>query len=542
MKRTPALSFRTIRSLVFPSVALALVLTLGVAAFAQGAHGGSNTAEPVSASRSTSARNLDTNTTFHAAASYGSGGNDPNSVVVADVNGDGIPDLIVANGCDVSTNCNYGSVAVLLGNGDGTFQPAVTYSSGGDDATSVTVADINQDGKPDLVVSNLCVNYLDCYDSGENGGVAILLGNGDGTFQPAVSYSSTGLYTLGLAAADLNGDGKPDLALANNWIADGNSNGSVSILLSNESGGFEPGVTYATQAGNTYAVVIADVNGDGKPDLLAANAFSNSVAVLLGNGDGTFQAAVNYGAGGTAVSLAVADVNGDGKLDIIVADLGGTISPGAVGVLLGNGDGTFQPVVTYGSDGYTAYSVAVADVNRDGKLDLIVANVCGFSGCNDENSGVVAVLLGNGDGTFQSAVPYNSGGDGAYSVGVADFNGDGLPDLAVTNYCTSTGDCSIGVVGVLLGAYSQTITFTINAPPRALVGRSFTVAATGGGSGNPVIFTSAGSCSNAGPTYTMTSGKGTCEVIANQAGNTQYAPAPQVTESVAATQASPVPR
>ncbi len=114
--------------------------------------------------------------------------------------------------------------------------------------------------------------------------------------------------------------------------------------------------------------------------------------------------------------------------------------------------------------------------------------------------------------------------------------------MAVTNYCTSTGDCSIGVVGVLLGADSQTITFTINAPPRALVGRSFTVAAAGGGSGNPVIFTSAGSCSNAGPTYTMTSGKGTCEVIANQAGNTQYAPAPQVTETVTATQATPVGR
>jgi hypothetical protein len=97
-------------------------------------------------------------------------------------------------------------------------------------------------------------------------------------------------------------------------------------------------------------------------------------------------------------------------------------------------------------------------------------------------------------------------------------------------------------VGVLLGAYAQTITFTTNAPSRALVGRSFTVAATGGGSGNPVIFTSAGSCSNAGPTYTMTSGKGTCEVIANQAGNSQYGPAPQVTESVIATQSSPVRR
>jgi len=106
----------------------------------------------------------------------------------------------------------------------------------------------------------------------------------------------------------------------------------------------------------------------------------------------------------------------------------------------------------------------------------------------------------------------------------------------------SSGDCSSSVVGVLLGAYSQTITFTLNPPSRALVGHSFTVAATGGGSGNPVIFTSAGACSNTGPTYTMTSGKGTCEVIANQAGNTQYAPAPQITESVIATESSPFRR
>ncbi len=538
MIRTPHLSsflFATIRTQALATVTLGLILTLGLAASAQSGH------DPREKGVATAAgSNIDTDTTFQAAVSYGSGGFQANSVAAADVNGDGIPDLIVAHACESSTNCNSGGViGVLLGNGDGTFQPAVTYSSGGDYATFVTVADVNQDGKPDLVVTNA-----------NTGSVAVLLGNGNGTFQPAVTYSYTGAYPFGVAVADLNGDGKPDLAVAN-LIVYANGQGSVTTLLANGSGGFEPGVSYGAGAVDTHAVVIADVNGDGKPDLVLANAYTGSVAVLLGNGDGTFQTAVNYGSGGqAAVSVALADINGDGKLDIIVANYcvlnayscGAAIFRGAVAVLLGNGDGTFQPAVSYDSGGYQGDSVAVADLNRDGKLDLIVANECGISGCGYEYGGIVAVLWGNGDGTFQNAVPYGSGGNAATSVAVADFNGDGLPDLVVANYCMSSGDCSSSVVGVLLGAYSQTITFTLNPPSRALVGHSFTVAATGGGSGNPVIFTSAGACSNTGPTYTMTSGKGTCEVIANQAGNTQYAPAPQITESVIATESSPVRR
>jgi FG-GAP-like repeat len=549
MQRTLPLSsflFPTISSQAFATLILGLIFTLTLAASAQ-----SRVMRNTEAAANAGS-NVNTNTSFQAAVTYGSGGYQATSVAVADVNGDGIPDLIVAHACESSTSCNYGAIGILLGNGDGTFQPAVTYNSGGDDATYVTVADVNQDGKLDLVVANLCVNSLNCSSSGENGGVAILLGNGDGTFQPAVSYSSTGLYTFGVAVADLNGDGKPDLALANDWIADGNAFGSVSVLLSNGSGSYEPGATYAAGVGiDTHAVVVADVNGDGKPDLVLCNAYLDqstaSVAVLLGNGDGTFQPAVNYDSGGeTALSIAAADVNGDGNLDIVVAnscasnDANCGYGEGAVAVLLGNGDGTFQPEVSYSTGGYEATSIAIVDVNRDGKLDLVVANECGASFCNGESAGVVGVLWGNGDGTFQNAVPYGAGGDEAFSVAVADFNGDGLPDLAVANYCMSSGDCSSSVVGVLLGAYAQAITFTINAPPVALVGHSFTVAATGGGSGKPVIFTSSGSCSNAGPTYTMTSGKGTCEVIANQAGNKKYAPAPQVTESVTATEASPI--
>src|SRR5438876_797547 len=135
-------------------------------------------------------------------------------------------------------------------------------------------------------------------------------------------------------------------------------------------------------------------------------------------------------------SVAVADVNGDGKPDLLVANEGNA----TVGVLLGNGDGTFQPVVTYGSGGSGANSVAVADVNGDGKPDLLVATSL---------SATVGVLLGNGDGTFQSAVTYGSGGlNRASSVVGADVNGDGRPDLLVGT-CNSFS-CFVGAVSVLL--------------------------------------------------------------------------------------------
>jgi hypothetical protein len=193
-------------------------------------------------------------------------------------------------------------------------------------------------------------------------------------------------------------------------------------------------VTYDS-GGIADSVAIADVNGDGKPDLVVANYCvpgncpNATVAVLLGNGDGTFQAAVTYDSGGYAqTSVAVADVNGDGKPDLVVSNQctdSNCRSEGVVGVLLGNGDGTFRSVITYDSGGYSGYSVAVADVNGDGKPDLVVANECANSNCGSD--GTVAVLLGNGDGTFQAAVTYDSGGWDPLSVTVADLNGDREP-------------------------------------------------------------------------------------------------------------------
>jgi hypothetical protein len=339
---------------------------------------------------------------FANAVAYGSGGYYPYSAAVADVNGDGKPDVLVVNSCFSNSNCMNGTVGVLLGNGDGTFQAAVTYGSGGNSPESVAVADVNGDGKPDVLVVN-------------SDTVAVLLGNGDGTFQTAATYPGGGGF---LAVQDVNGDNKPDL-LVTNMVS------SVGVLLGNGDGTFQPIVYYASGGVQSMGVAVADVNGDGKPDLLVANlcdptghCSDATLGVLLGNGDGTFEPVVTYLCGGSCTSVAVADVNGDGKLDLLVAEYSGPL-----GVLLGNGDGTFQPVVTYSfCRGTWGNSLAVADVNGDGKLDLLLA--CYTS---------AGVLLGNGDGTFQPIINFASGGTSTFSVAVADVNGDSKPDLVMAN-------------------------------------------------------------------------------------------------------------
>jgi len=394
--------------------------------------------------------------TFQPEVSYSGGGDASDSVAVADVNRDGKPDLIVSNQTMGNVTPN-GGVGVLLGNGDGTFQPAVAYYSGGQDAHSVAVGDVNGDGIPDVVVTN---NYID--GDAFKGGTGVLLGNGDGTFQAAVAYASGGYWSEFTAIADVNGDGRPDLLVSSQCQVNGGTancaNGVVSVLLGNGDGTFQSAVRYASGGGYAYSIATGDVNGDGKLDLLIANQCTNnsctsaSVGVLLGNGDGSFQAAQMFASGAYPdASLAVADVNGDGKPDLVVANLcvsRTNCASGGVGVLLGKGDGTFQPPVTYGSGQFNANSVVVGDVNGDGKPDIIVAKQCLGGTCAN---GTVGVLLGNGDGTFQPVVNYGSGGQYAYSVAVADVNGDGKPDLLVVNQCVTSSSCANGVVGVLLG-------------------------------------------------------------------------------------------
>ena len=382
---------------------------------------------------------------FAAAVPYNLGVQ-PTFVAIGDLNGDGRSDLVVASFCD--PGCETGSVEVLLGNGDGTFQPPVSYGSGGCGYASVVIGDVNGDGKPDLVVGSTFQNNQ-CDVSGD-GAVGVLLGNGDGTFQPPVSYDSGGYNTQGritgsVAMADLNGDGHPDLVVAN---SDSNS---VGVLLNNGDGTFQAAVSYSSGEYSADSVSIADLNGDGHPDLVVAG---GGVSVLLGNGDGTFQPAVGYSSS-SAVAVAIGDLNGDGHPDILL----GKYAVPSVDVLFGNGDGTFQPAVSYSTGGAGSWAVAIADVNGDGYLDLAVANGAGFG---RSLTGEVSVLLGNGDGTFHAPQHYKTGGDMSYSVAVGDVNGDGRPDLVVPNVDTAT----VGVLLNLTIAGTKTaVTSSLNPSP-----------------------------------------------------------------------------
>ncbi len=231
------------------------------------------------------------------------------------------------------------------------------------------------------------------------------------SFLNAVPFAA-GSRPYSLACADFNGDGKPDLAVANAISND------VSILLGNGDGTFGTAASFFSGS-SPASIAIADLDNDGKLDLVVANFAGSTVSVLLGNGDGTFKSAVPYPTGQFPSSVVVADFNGDGKPDLAVAASGAD----AVSIHLGVGDGTFLPHADYTTSTYPI-AIAVGDVNGDSKLDLVTAN-------NANNT--ATILLGAGDGTF-TAVPTNPpAGPNPTAVAIADFNGDGKPDLAVAN-------------------------------------------------------------------------------------------------------------
>jgi hypothetical protein len=340
-----------------------------------------------------------------------------------------------------------------------TFAPVATFSTGANSAPfGIAAADVNSDGKLDLLTVN-----------NGNNTAGVLLGNGNGTFQPAATFGTGGSSSpTNITVADVNGDGQPDLLTANA------SSNTVGVLLGNGNGTFQAAATFGTGGSRPFGIAVADVNGDGKPDLLTANSNSNTAGVLLGNGNGTFQPAATFDTRTSQLnsdpySIAVADVNGDGKPDLLTANF----NSNTVGVLLGNGNGTFQAVATYITIGSNPYGIAVADVNGDGQPDVATANL---------SSDNASVLLGNGNGTFGSAATLSTGGSNPFGIAVADVNGDGKPDLLTANNVSNT-------VGVRLNttAYVPTTLTSLN-PASGPVGTTVTLRGTNLGNATAVSF------------------------------------------------------
>ena len=450
-----------------------------------------------------------TNSSFQSATNYAAAGS-PFSVAVGDFNGDGKSDLAVANN-------GTANVSILLGLGNGTFQPAVNYSTGSGPFW-VIVADFDGDGHQDLAVPNF-----------NAANVTILAGNGDGTFGSAVSYA-TGNGPSGVAAADLNHDGKLDLAVSNYGGDD------VAVLLGNGDRTFQAAVHYAAGQG-PYFVAIADVNGDGIPDLATANSGSRTASIFLGTGSGMFLAAVQHPTDNEPSQLVFADFNRDGRMDFVAPGQGavaynylivrlnigtctancGTLAPPAdsvagttpdavatgdfdrdgdldlavankssndVSILPGNGTASLTAGATTAT-GTSPDAILAADFDADGMLDLAVAN----RGSND-----VSILRGNGNGTFQTAVSY-SAGSGPRGIATGDFNRDGKIDLAVAN------DGS-GNVSILLGngnaTFQTAVPYTAGSHPAAIATGDFDrdgkidLVVANSGSDNVSIFTGNG--------------------------------------------------
>lgn len=334
----------------------------------------------------------------------------PTSVATGDFNGDGKMDFVVANGGD-------NDLWLYLGNGDGTFAlPVILPITRGLTPVWVSAVDLRGIGKLDLVVAEADSNSL-----------GIFLGNGNGTFNE-IAVALPGSPSV-LITGDFNRDGKVDVVAA---YADGNPT-AVSVLPGLGNGSFgSPINTSIVGLGSAYFwLSTADLNGDGIPDLVATSGLQdNAVQVLMGNGDGTFSAgqviAQNFQ--NQNLSTALFDADEDGKIDAIVVD-----SFGALWFYQGNGDGSFSTNPKLFGVGDVPFGIGVADVDGDGHLDVVVSGVFVDGWPYGASAGnLTCVLLGDGKGNFSPAKVYR-GDLSAFSLAIADFNGDGHPDIVTAN-------------------------------------------------------------------------------------------------------------
>ena len=390
-----------------------------------------------------------------------------NQVVAADVNGDGKNDVILPS-------VTSGGAVVFLGKGNGTFSSPVAYTSGASPRSytdKLAVADLNGDGHLDLAVVDEYANHI-----------TTLLGNGDGTFSPQISLPATG--PTAAAIGDFNGDGIPDIALADYGA------GKISVLLGAGKGIFQPPIL--TAGPSTSYIVAADFNGDGRLDV------ADGHEVFLGDGGGKFGSPLGLPNLPDSVRGVIAgDFNNDGHQDLIVLGNGFT-QANPIYVYLGNGDGTFQLPKQFWSSSSIPMTLASGDFNHDGKQDLVVTL----------NPSGIAVMLGNGDGTFKAPVTYATDTI-PNGLAVGDLNGDGIPDII------ATGD----LVDVFIGKGDGTFAKSVNCPGGSFPGSVVTGDFNGDGKIDIAV-------------AAMGSGQGSLEILLG-AGNGKFGPPVQVGNGIA---------
>jgi hypothetical protein len=355
----------------------------------------------------------------------------PAGVTIGKFNADASPDIAVV---DQSS----GTVSILMGNGDGTFQPKVDYAVGASpiDAKS---GDFNGDGNTDLAVTNL------------SGAVALLIGNGDGTFGASASYAA-GFGTHSINVGDFNGDGKLDIATMNS--------NNASVLLGNGDGTFQGHLDSAI-VGSTTNTVVGDFNRDGKLDVATSNSFSvGTISLLRGHGDGTFDPAVSISAYSAPVYLTAGDYNEDGYEDFAVTN---SYTLDSMSIILNNGDGTYATPVTSRLP-MIGVEIETADINGDGHADLAI-----------RGPGQYLVEFGKGDSTFYPPVSYAAPiGKGEIGT-VGDVNGDGTPDLVYAGgsgltVMTNANDDRANLAGA--------VSFNISLPATTTFGASMSLTIT----------------------------------------------------------------
>jgi hypothetical protein len=340
------------------------------------------------------------------------------------------------------------------------FRSPVSYT-GGRDPEALAIADLNGDGHPDVVTANSYGND-----------VSVFLGNGDGTLRNAHEFPA-GTAPASVAIMDLNGDGRLDIATTNGGLAEGeaeeiNGSNDISVMLGRGDGTFAKRVNYP--AGDVPSgLVMADLNGDGSPDLLTVDRHQSQLALLRGGGDGTFRPYTRIPINGLTLSrrLTAADLNGDGVVDVVVP----AESDGSVVVLTGTGHGTFDQK-SYPENGIEPVAVTVADLNGDGKPDLAVAN--GYPAHD------TSVILARGGG-FGPDHTYPTG-FAPHSIVATDLNGDGIPDLAVGNVGAST-------VSILLGRGDGTFGRKLDLPTGSTATNNTIAVAYMNGDGRPDLVT-----------------------------------------------------